>query len=91
MRSVCDRGGSSGSSETIGGGSCLVDRKPLCVRFNQPIIFGITFCGCLRARSLVKLGQVVKKLASIALQKVETGGKPAAACIKMVRFLSFFW
>ena len=90
LRSVCDRGGSSGSSATIGGGSCLVDRKPLRVSFNRPIIFGIMFCRCLRAIALFKLGQVVKKPASIALQKVETGGYPAAACRKMVRLLSFF-
>ena len=72
--SVCDRGGSSGSSATIGGESFLVDRKPLRVFFNRPIIVGITFGRCLRARALVKLGQVVKKPTSIALQKVETGG-----------------
>ena len=73
-RSVCDRGGSSVSSATIRGESCFVGRKPLCVHFNQPIIFGITFYICSWARALVKLGQVVKKPASIALQKVETGG-----------------
>ena len=89
LRSVCDCGGSSGSSATIGGGSCLVDCKPLRVRFNRPIIVGITFCRCLRSRALVKLGQVVKKPASIALHKVETGGYPAAASRKMDRFLSF--
>ena len=74
LRSVCDRGGSSRLSSTIGGGSFLVDRKPLRVRFNRPIIFGIMFCRCLRAKALVKLGQVVKQPSSIDLQKVETGG-----------------
>ena len=74
LRSVCDRGGSSGSSATIGGGSCLVDCKPLRVSFNQPIIVRITFYRCLQTRALVKLGQVVKKTASIDWQKVETGG-----------------
>ena len=74
LRSVCDRGGSSGSSSTIGGGSCFVDHKSLCVRFNRPIIVGVTFNGCLRARAMVKLVQLVKKPASIALRKVETGG-----------------
>ena len=68
----------------------MVDRKPLRVSFNRPIIVGIMFCRCLRAIALFKLGQVVKKPASIALQKVETGGYPAAACGKMVRLLSFF-
>ena len=82
LRLVCNLGGSSGLSATIGGGSCLVDRKPLRVHFNLPIIVGIMFCICLRARALVKLGWVVEKPASIASQKVETGGYPAEACRK---------
>ena len=67
----------------------MVDRKSLRVRFNRPIIVGIMFCICLRARALVKLGWVVKKLTSIALHKVETGGYPAAACRKWFGFVIF--
>ena len=74
LLSVCDRGGSSGLLATIRGGRGLVDRNPLCVHFNRPIIVGITFCRCLWAMALVKLVQVVKRPASIALHKVETGG-----------------
>ena len=89
LRLVCNLGGSSGLSATIGGWSCLVDRKPLRVHFNRPIIVGIMFCICLRARALVKLSWVVKKPASIALHKVETGGYPAAACRKWFGFVFF--
>ena len=54
--------------------SLVVDRIPWGSRRMRPMMEGIDLGKCLRMSSLVKPGQVAKKPASIAAQKVFGGG-----------------
>ena len=78
-------GGSAGGAVGV-----LVDRIPCRSRFILPMIVGVDFLRCFRIKVVVRPGQVVKKLALIALQNELTGGYPAVAWRNIARFFLFF-
>ena len=57
-----------------GEGSRCVERTPWRVRFVFPMTVGTDFGRCLQIRLLVRLGQVAKKPALMALQNVRIAG-----------------